>query len=440
LTAPVEIRNHTSEVLSLKPSHAFPTGPTSYEGAAREAFLALHAYLQRNDYKGYEFDDLLGSPLVRALTFNNLLLQRVAVQIGKLCPVPIRPLLGVRKLESAKARGFIAKGYLYYYLYAHDETWLRAAEKSTAWLLRNHTANCVGISWGNEFDFASRGGFFGKGLPTIVWTSHIAQTFELAYAITGEQKYLQTLLRAGEFIANALERHQDRSGICFAYAPGRLNLVYNSNLLGAATLLRCWKHTGDDSYFELANSAYRWTISQMNADGSWYYGLGKNYRWIDNFHTAYNLESLLAGFEIGGELVVPFTVVQQSYEFWIHNFFLLDGTPKYYHDRIYPLDIQCSSQAIETLSNASRYFPPALEMADKVVIWTTKNLQKANGAFRYQLRRLWKNNLESIHWGQSTMLSALGTYLYISARTRNHSSLSREQTGKSNLTQATAAR
>jgi hypothetical protein len=423
LTAPAEIRNHTSEGLMPEASHAFPTDPTSCEGVAREAFLALHDYLQHNHYKGYEFDDLLGSRLVRALAFNNLLLQRVAVQIGQLCPAPIRPMLGVRKLESAKARGFSAKGYLYYYLLAKDQNWLMAAEESLAWLLCNHATGYVGISWGNEFDFASRGGFFRKGLPTIVWTSHIAQTFELAYAITGEQKYLETILQAGEFIANALERHQDRGGTCFAYAPGRLNLVYNSNLLGAAALIRCWKHTGDDSYFELANSAYRWTISQMNADGSWYYGLGKNYRWIDNFHTAYNLECLLAGFDIGGEAVVPFRVVQQTYEFWIHNFFLSDGTPKYYHDRMYPLDIQCGSQAIETLSNVSRYFPAALEMADKVVIWTIKNLQKSNGAFRYQLRRFWKNNLESIHWGQSTMLSAIGTYLYLSAGTRNRSSL-----------------
>jgi hypothetical protein len=42
-------------------------------------------------------------------------------------------------------------------------------------------------------------------------------------------------------------------------------------------------------------------------------------------------------------------------------------------------------------------------------------MQKKNGAFRYQIRRFWKNNLEAIHWGQSTMLAALGAYLYSSA-------------------------
>lgn len=386
-----------------------------YEGMARQAFGALHRYLLGNEYRGYEFDDLLGSALVRYLTFGHLYLQRIAVQLGKRCPLPVRPLLGVRKLESTKARGFIAKGCLAYYLYTDEDVWLTAAEESLAWLLRNYAANYPGMSWGNEFDFASRGGFFRKGVPTIVWTSHIAESFDWAYAVTGHRKYLQAVLSSGEFIVSCLERQQDERGICFAYAPGRLNLVHNANLLGAATLLRCWKHNHNDTYLALANSAFQWTISHMNPDGSWYYGLGDTYRWCDNFHTACNIECLLAGHEIGGESVVPFRVLEHAFQYWVCHFFLEDGTPKYYHNRTYPLDVQCASQAIETLSHVSRHFPVALGMADKVLLWTVRNLQKENGSFRFQLGRFWNNNLESIHWGQSTMLSAIGAYLLCSA-------------------------
>lgn len=389
------------------------------ETVARQAFLALHDYLWRNHYRGFEFDDLLGSALVRRLVRNKLLLQRVAVQAGKLCPVTIRPLLGVRKLESSKGRGFVARGYLYYYQYNQSKSWRRAAEKSLAWLLRNHAADHPGISWGNEFDFASRGGFFKSGLPTIVWTAHIAQSFDLAYDITGRDEYLGAVLGAGEFIASGLERRQDESGACFAYAPGVFNPVHNSNLLGAATLLRCWRHGNNDTYYALANAAYQWTISRMNSDGSWYYGEGSNYRWIDNFHSAYILESLVTGYEIAGESVIPFSIIAQAYAFWTRNFFLEDGTPKYYHDRTFPLDVQCASQAIETLSRMSVYFPLASELADKVLLWTIRHLQKSNGAFRFQRRRFWKNNLESIHWGQSTMLSAIGAYLNFRAGRRS---------------------
>jgi hypothetical protein len=382
---------------------------------ARRAFLSLHDYLRRNEYKGWEFDDLLGSPLVHFLTSDRLLLQRAAVQVGKHCPVNIRPLLRVRKLESAKARGFVARAYLTYYLYTNTANWLAAAEDALAWLLCNCVSNFPGISWGNEFDFASRGGFFRKGLPTVVWTSHIADSFDLAYAITGKRIYLDAVLKSGEFVANALERHYDEHGLCFAYAPGRLNLVYNSNLLGAATLLRCWNHTGNREYFVLANAAYKWTTAHMNVDDSWHYGVGDCYHWIDNFHTAYNLECLELGHRVAGQGTVPFTIVADTYKFWIRNFFLVDGTPRYYHNRTYPLDVQCAAQAIETLSKIGKYFPDALETADRVVIWTLNHLQKRNGAFRFQTTRLWRNNLESIHWGQATMLSALSTYLYARA-------------------------
>jgi hypothetical protein len=371
----------------------------------------LHESLVRSNYKGYEFDDLLGSPIVRFISSGNLFLQRAAVQAGKLAPLNMRPLLRVRKLESTKARGFIARGYLYYYVYTKDSQWLNLAEESLGWLLRNRSKGYAGYSWGNAFPFASRGGFFAEGLPTIVWTSHIALSFDLAYAITGKREYRDAVLGAGAFIMNALERHQDARGTCLAYAPGRLNLVHNSNLLGAATLLRCWKHTGDRAYLSLANAAYAWTLSYMHSEGSWDYGVGSQYRWIDNFHTAYNIDCLALGHDLGGRNVVAMSNLEKAFRCWIDHFFLEDGAPKYYRDRIFPLDIQCAAQAIETLAKISRKFPVSLQLADKVVLWTITNMHKANGAFRFQIRRFWRHNLESIHWGQATMLSALGAYL-----------------------------
>ena len=69
----------------------------------KDSFISLHRYLEQNDFAGYEYDDLLGSRLVSALTFDNLYLKIVAVQIAKRSFVNVRPLLGVRKLKSTKA-------------------------------------------------------------------------------------------------------------------------------------------------------------------------------------------------------------------------------------------------------------------------------------------------------------------------------------------------
>jgi hypothetical protein len=381
---------------------------------ARDSFLDLHGYVQRNEYRGYEFDDFLGSPILGAMSRGNLLWQRIFIQAGELLPINLRPLLGVRKLESAKARGFFAKGYLMYHVWDKDEKWLAHATECLDWLLKNPSKGFRGLSWGNAFDFASRGGFMPAGLPTVVWTSHIAEVFELAYRVTERQEYLAALQKIAEFIQFSLPRHEDAGGCCIGYTPraGEVSLIHNSNLLGAATLLRSWRCGGDDRTLEIARGAYRWSLAHMNPNGSWYYGVGERWRWIDNFHTAYNIECLLAGHELGGEEVVPWRAVELTVGFWLENFFLPDGAPKYYADRAHPFDIQCAAQAIETAVKLAHRFPEAGQVADKVLLWTLVNMQKSNGAFRYQKRRFWTNNLESIHWGQATMLSALGSYLH----------------------------
>jgi hypothetical protein len=376
-----------------------------------DAFRALHEYLEARGYRGYEFDDLLSSPLVAFVTGRSQLLQRIAIQAGRRSIVNIRSLLGVKKLLSSKAFGFFARGYLYRYLASREEAYLSLAKQQLEWLESNYCREYSGMSWGNAFDFASRGGFIPRGTPTIVWTSLIAETFDLAYAITQVESYKNAVVMAAVFIVNNLKRQEDNSGICLGYEPSSLSVIHNSNLLGAVTLLRAWKHTRDDAYLALAKKAISWSCSRINPDGSWYYGAHKKYYWIDNFHTAYNLDSLVAAQELAGDRVVNQNIIDATYSFWTRKFFLNDGRPKYYPDALYPVDIQCASQAIESLAKYSNREPDAINLAMKVANWTLANMQKSNGAFRLRRGRVLKNGLESIHWGQATMLSALGCLL-----------------------------
>jgi hypothetical protein len=364
------------------------------------------------NYRGYEFDDLLGSPFVRLLTGRNLLLQRIAIQAGRRSVVNLRPLLGVKKLESSKAYGFFAKGYLYHYLATGAGDDLQLAKNQLAWLLENYNKNYSGMSWGNAFDFASRGGLIPSGLPTIVWTSHISETFDLAFSITKVDEYRRAVLEIGKFIIENLQFIEDETGICLGYTPFGVPSIHNSNLLGAVALLRAWRHGENPAYLAMAKKAVAWSSARMNTDGSWFYGTSEEYRWIDNFHTAYNLDCLVAAQNIGGQTISDQGVIDRTYDYWVSRFFLNDGRPRYYHDRDYPIDIQCASQAVETLSKYSERSPEALELALKVAAWTIANMQKPNGAFMFRKGRVLANGLESIHWGQSTMLSALGCLLW----------------------------
>lgn len=77
------------------------------------SFISLANLVKKSGYRGYESDGLLGSKFLSAISFCSLFIERVFVQTGKLLPLNIRPLIGIGKLESAKANGFFAKGYLY---------------------------------------------------------------------------------------------------------------------------------------------------------------------------------------------------------------------------------------------------------------------------------------------------------------------------------------
>lgn len=306
----------------------------------------------------------------------------------------------------------MVKGYLYHHLATGEDKYLEFVESALSWLMQNKSTGYSGFCWGNDFDFASRAGIFPKGLPTIVWTSHIQEAFNLAYDVLKKNKYKEVVISTANFIENDLQRIQDSTGICFAYAPGIVKPVHNSNLLGAAALLRAWKYTGNEKHLELAKQSINWSVSRINNDGSWFYGDENMLHWIDNYHTAYNLDSLCKAHEIAGKDLVNPEIIKKTYHYWKSHLFTEDFQPKFYHNRLYPLDIQAAAQAVESFSRYSQYESEALNSARKVAHWTINNMLKKNGSFRYRIYKYWKNNLEPIHWGQAAMLSALGYLLF----------------------------
>jgi hypothetical protein len=379
-------------------------------------FHALHDYLKIVDYKGWEYDDLLASKFVSAFTFNSLWLKIIAVQLAKRSPFNLRPLLGVPKLHSTKAFAFISKGYLLHDMVHNNHSYSVEIKNALDWLLANDSKGYSGRCWGNDFDFASRAGYFPRSLPTIVWTSHIQDAFDLAYQHTGNEEYKEVVISIAEFIISDLERIEDGSGFCFAYAPGILFPIHNSNLLGVAALLRAYKLTKDDRFLTTAKKACDWSVSKQNGDGSWYYGDKEMLHWVDNYHTGYNLDCLLCAHQIAGEGFVSMDVIRKTYDYWVGNLFDEDMAPKFYNNNSFPRDIQATAQAIESFCKYSVIDPSAYDHAVKVFEWACGNMLRDNGSFAYRLYKNGsRNDLEAIHWGQATMLSAMGHLLYYCA-------------------------
>jgi rhamnogalacturonyl hydrolase YesR len=374
------------------------------------AFSRLDRWLQDHDYRAYDPFDGLNS-WVRPLAVGRLgrqLLQQGVRQF----PVNLRPLLGVRPAHSSKGFGYLARGYLRRFRATGDGQYRDRAVHALAWLEGHGSRAYGGISWGNHFDYQSRVFYLPKGTPTIVWVSHIGQAFLDAWEATGDRRYLSVAEDTAIFIMTGLERRPDGRGVCLSYIPGQYKAVHNANVLGAALLARVAKHSEHQDWVDVAAAAIDYTVGAQRPDGSWWYGEADDLHWVDNFHTGYVLDSLWCYMEATADTRYESEFARGA-DFFLKNFFLEDGTPKYYANRTYPIDIQCASQAIESLVLLGRVRrdPSILALARKVAEWTVTNMQDESGFFYFRRLPFAINRTPTLHWGQATMLNALATLI-----------------------------
>ncbi|MDY0045713.1 MAG: hypothetical protein RBS82_13765, partial [Syntrophales bacterium] len=147
-----------------------------------DSIRKLQKWIEDHDYKGYEpFDGLLS--YLRPLTFGNRFFEQVLQQSIRQSPFELRGILGVNPQHSTKGMGYIARGYLNLYEHTKKPEYKNKTEYCLRWLMENKTKKYEEYSWGNHFDYASRGGKIAMFEPTIVWVSLIGHAFLDAYEI-----------------------------------------------------------------------------------------------------------------------------------------------------------------------------------------------------------------------------------------------------------------
>jgi len=372
-----------------------------------ESILRLSDWLDKNDYRGYDTFDGLNAAFLRPLTFETKFLRQVLQQGVRRFPLNLRPLLGVKRNRSTKGMGFLARGFIRMHKATGNPQWKKKAEVALGWLMENQSRGYSGACWGNHFDYQSRSFYLPAGVPTVVWTSLIGHAFLDGFDYFKEDRYLQVAISACEHILKDLGQYPDGKGTCISYIPNGMNLVHNANTLGGSLLARTYSHTRNDSYLEVARKAMQYTAQYQRPDASWWYGEKSNLHWVDNFHTAYVLDCFKFYTDCTGDAQFQ-SVMMRGYEFWKKTFFLPDGTPRYYDHKTLPIDIQCCSQAIDTLVFFSDRDAESLSLAAKVAEWTIDNMQDRSGYFYYRRYSPWLvNKTPTLHWGQATMLCAL---------------------------------
>jgi hypothetical protein len=376
-----------------------------------KSIVRLNDWLEKNDYRGYDTFDGLSAKFLRPFTFETKYLRIVLQQTVRRFPLNLRPILGIPRSRSTKGMGYLARGYMRLQDATGDKSWGERAESALQWLIENESKGAYsGACWGNHFDYQSRGFYLPRGVPTIVWTSLIGHAFLDGYDHFKNEKYLQVAVSACEHIFHDLKRQPEgEDALCISYIPSGHNYIHNANTLGGSLLARVFSHTRNEAYLSLARKALQYTANHQRPDASWWYGEGFEVHWVDNFHTAYVLDCFKYYTMATGDDRFQ-KQLTTGYQYWKNTFFLPDGTPRYYDRKTLPIDIQCSSQAIDTLVFFRDQDPDSVSLALNVANWTIDNMQDPSGYFYYRrYSPIIVNKTPTLHWGQATMLSALAS-------------------------------
>ena len=385
-----------------------------------ESFAALRSWCEAERFKGWDPYDGLNSKIFQILPFfrKSALCRLIMIQGFKRCPVNIRRIALVPKEYNAKGIGLFLQGYCNLYkavsarpeleekLGSKEEILSRVHELARL-LISLQSKGYSGACWGYNFDWQARRLFlFPKFTPTVVATSFCATALMEAYEVTGDRHYLDTALSSAEFIIKDLHRTPCSGGFLFSYSPLKGNdTVYNASLLGSRLLSYCYRYTHNEEYKELAEQSVKACCAAQESDGSWVYGMLPVQSWKDSFHTGYNLDGLIAYQELCNDTTYS-EAIRKGFDYYIANFFEADGTPKYYNDRTYPIDIHCPGQLLVTLARMHRY-DEYKELVDKVLDWTIGHMQDRRGYFYYQIKPGISSRIPYMRWSNAFMFCAL---------------------------------
>lgn len=357
---------------------------------------------ENSDFKGYDPYDGLNSPLIDILpVLNNKYSMILFTQFFKNFPINLRAVFGIKKERNAKAIALFVSGLLNLYQSKANKKYLQLAKILLNWLKKHKSPYTDYFAWGYNFPWQSRNSFKPKYFPNLVTTSFVAQSFLDYYEQTRNKEFLGIATSAASFIIEELNIYKEKRGICFSYSPADNERVYNATLLTAWFLLRVWKFNHIEKLYKYGIESLRFTMESQNKDGSWFYGDNKNQKWIDNFHTGYNLWALK---EIRKLIKFKGLIecAEKGLNYYIKNLFDENFLPKYYNNKKYPLDIHSFAISIIVFLKYGKE-----KEATQILKEAFGLLYSSKGYFYYRQYPFLVNKINYVRWANAWMFYAL---------------------------------
>ncbi len=356
-------------------------------------------YAEERDFRGWDPYDALNSPLLRTLGINSLL-RILFIQAFRRSPLNLRPLFMVPTGHNPKGLGL--------FLSAYARLGKKEKYEYIKGLLKKYASKGYsGYAWGYNFPWQSRVFYVPPFTPTVVNTAFIGHALLDGFEMLGDREGLEMATSSTRFVLEDLNRHEEEDFIIFSYTPIDRLKVLNASLLGASLLARVGRLLKDEKLMKMALKGGMLAVRMQNEDGSWYYGLGSRaMRYIDNFHTAFNILALMEIYRATENGAIK-SSMEKGFRYWRGNFFSRDMLPKYYHNRLYPLDIHSYATAIVLLSRMGK-----TDDARRLIETAAKRMfdEKRNHWY-FQEHRHYRIKIPYMRWSIAWMAYALSVFL-----------------------------
>src|ERR1700722_15202943 len=387
-----------------------PRSPVS-RSDVQATIRKLLANCQTNDWAGHDPYDALNSPVFKALPLLNHRIPRIVLtQALKRSPIDFRGFLRIPKTRNPKGIALLLLALLN--LSRLGEPFQEGLIELMIELLTDLRSPGVPYwCWGYSFPWQTRTIIVPSCSPNLVCTVFVASALLDAYEQRNESRCLNMAVSAAEYLLEELY-WTDSSGLAgFSYPlPSSRGQVHNSNFLAAAFLCRVYKCTGEERFRRPALTVATFSVSKQQLDGSWSYGEAPWQRWIDNFHTGYNL-CALASISRSMKTVDFQSCIRRGFDFYRNTFFGDDGRVRYFHNRNYPVDIHCIAQSIITLLEFKQLDPGNVRLAQSVLHSALTRMWDDRGFFYYRVLPFCTIRTSYMRWSQAWMLVAISMLL-----------------------------
>jgi hypothetical protein len=419
---------------AARPAGSGPEGDSEW---ARKAARDIWARLAAQDYAGRDPYDALNARLLPSAIKTSRLTRRLVTQAVKRSPLPLQPLLGVKRQADAYTLGHVllaAARLTGGARYGGDDDARRRGDAASAAPTRpevgptcervlaqlHSMANVDGdrIAWGYHFPVHTRFFSYVPPTPNLIVTAFVAKGLA-AVTRAGLADCTAEIHGTAAFVLGGLPCVADETGHCIGYVPNDATVVHNANMLAALVLCEAAEIAGDAAgtsgpspggagaaaaWTDAALACARYTVARQAPDGSWPYSEEPYGRWVDGFHTGFVLEGLARVVRATGDGELR-AALERGVRYYVAQLFGPDGEPKYYPHQAHPFDALSAAQGVETLhvalgGHAAQAVPAQIE-------WIRQHLVRPDGRVAYQVHKRWTDRREFPRWSSAPLMSAL---------------------------------